>query len=73
MNFLDEALLTSQKLENKGIKLQKSVWGGVKLKKREGGVFFTDKTGLKMFVIIYAMIFALITCVKTPPYGEKRF
>ena len=37
--FLDEALLTSQKLENEKVKFQISVSGGVQLEKREGGVF----------------------------------
>ena len=35
------------------------------------GFFFTDKTGLKIFVFINAMIFAFTTFVKnTPLYGK---
>jgi len=35
-------------------------------------VFFTDKTGLKNFVFIYAMIFAFITFVKNTPFWRKK-
>ena len=35
-------------------------------------MFFTDKTGLKIFVFIYAMIFAFITCVKNTPLWAKN-
>ena len=35
------------------------------------GVFFTDKTGLKIFIFIFAMIFVLITCVKNTPLWGK--
>ena len=45
MNFLDEALLTSQYVNMKG-------------------VFFTDETGLKIFVFINVMIFTFATFVK---------
>ena len=36
------------------------------------GVFVTDKTGLKVFVFIYAMIFAFITCVTDTPLWAKN-
>ena len=39
----------------------------------EGGVF-TDKTGLKIFVFINAMIFAFITFVtNTPLWAKKKY
>ena len=35
------------------------------------GIFFTDKTGLKILVFINAMIFAFTTFVTNPPlYGK---
>ena len=34
-------------------------------------MFFTDETGLKIFVFLNAIIFAFTTFVKTPNYGEK--
>ena len=43
-----------------------------KTQKNVKGMFFTDKTGLKIFVFINAMIFAFITFVTcTPLYGKK--
>ena len=38
----------------------------------EGG-FFTDKTGLKIFVFINAMIFAFTTFVKKNLMGKNPF
>ena len=37
--FLVEGLITPKNLENEKMKLQISILGGIKLKKREGGVF----------------------------------
>ena len=51
--------------------LQISIQGGVKLKKREGGVVM-DGTGLKIFVFINAMIFAFITFVTNTPLWGKN-
>ena len=45
---------------------------GYKTKKNVKGVFFTDKPGLKIFVFMYALIFALITCVKNTPLWAKN-
>ena len=36
------------------------------------GVFFTDKTGLKIFVFINALIFAFITFVTNTPLWGKN-
>ena len=36
------------------------------------GVFFMDKTGLKIFVFINDMIFAFVTFVKNTPLWEKN-
>ena len=69
--FWAEALSTSQKLENAKMNLQISIQGGVKLKKREGGVVM-DVTGLKIFVFINAMIFAFITFVTNTPLWGKN-
>ena len=66
-----EGLFTPQKLENEKIKLQISILEGIKLKKHEGGVF-TDKTGLKIFVFLNAMIFAFTTFVKNTPLWGKN-
>ena len=69
--FLVGALSIPQKLENAKMNLQISIQGGVKLKKREGGVL-TDKTGLKIFAFINAMIFAIKTFVKNTPLWAKN-
>ena len=69
--FLAGALSIPQKLENAKMNLQISIQGGVKLKKREGGVVM-DVTGLKIFVFINAMIFAFITFVTNTPLWGKN-
>ena len=45
---------------------------GFKTKKNVKGVFFTDETGLKIFVFLNAMIFAFITCVTNTPLWAKN-
>ena len=64
-----EALLTPQKLENAKRNLQ--IYGGIKLKKREGGVVM-NKMGLKIFVLINAKVFAFITFVTNTPFMDKK-
>ena len=44
---------------------------GCKIKKNVKGWFFTDKTGLKIFVFINAMIFAYVAFVKNTPLWVK--
>ena len=68
VSFLVETLLTPQKLENEKII---SIKGSVKLKNVKGGVV-TDKTGLKIFVFINAMIFAFKTFVTNTPLWAKN-
>ena len=47
---------------------------GCKTKKNVKGWFFTDKTGLKIFIFINPMIFSFVAFVKnTPLYVKKRF
>ena len=74
MIFLAEALSTPQKIGKRKKELTNTNLRGFKTKKNVKGVFFTDKTGLKIFAFIYAMIFAFITCVKKHPLkAKKRF
>ena len=55
-------------MENKKIKSETLISWGIKLKKRGGGVFFTDETGIKIFVFLNAIIFAFTTLVKNTPF-----
>ena len=70
--FLVEGLITPKNLENEKMKLQISILGGIKLKKREGGVFHR-RTGLEIFVFLNAMIFAFTIFVKNTPLWGKCF
>ena len=68
--FLVEALLTPQNWKQKN-KVTNIAFRACKTKKNVKGVFLTDTTGLKIFVIVNAMIFAFITFGIT--YGKNRF
>ena len=45
---------------------------GEKKAKNVKGVFFTDETGLKIFVFLNAMIFAFTTFAKNAPFWGKN-
>ena len=71
-DFFGGGPLNTPKIGNKKNKVTNIAFRACKTKKNVKGVFFTDKPGLKIFVFMYALIFALITCVKNTPLWAKN-
>ena len=72
MIFLGGGSLNTPKIGKRKKEFTNINLRGCKTQKNVKGWFFTDKTGLKIFVFINAMIFAFVAFVKNTPLYVKN-